>query len=205
MNYVESTNKTRRPSFLGRLLRPVSTILFVALLVTAMPRRASAQWQDKSGSLPGIVPTGAVVGAAVGVAALGGLLIYYKLHHKSDVKLQVDADFTKFTDVGLGQTAEKTVTIRNGSSGHDVKIVSISIDDTSGVFKLSNLPSLDKTLAPGDGLGIPLTISANNEGGSTHIRIVASNPSAKSPKDEIRIFKVSYGQAKKKKVLGIIP
>jgi hypothetical protein len=204
MNYAESTNKNRRPSFLGRLLRPVSTILIVAILVTALPKRASAKYQDLSGSLPGIVPTGAVVGAAVGAAALIGLLLYYKLHHKSDVKLQVDPDLTKFADVMPGQSAEKVVPVRNNSS-HDVKIDSVSIDDTTGVFRLSNLPSLPKTLAPQDSLNIPLTVSANNGGGSAQIRIVASNPSAKSPKDEIRTFKVSYGQAKKKKVLGIIP
>ena len=164
-----------------------------------MPPRASAKYQQQS--LPGTVPTGAVIAAGATAAALIGLLIYYKIHHKQTVKLHVDHDAATFVDLPTGQPANKTVPIRNSMS-EPVNIVAVSIEDTSRAFTLGSLPSFPHALAPGESLDVPLTVSPINGGGSARIRVVAS--SARS-KNQTETFKVSYGHPKTKKILGIIP
>jgi hypothetical protein len=165
-----------------------------------MPPRASAKYQQQS--LPGTVPTAAVVGAGAAAAALIGLLIYYKLHHRQTVKLHVDHDAASFADLPPGQPANKTIPIRNSMS-EKISIDSVSLDDTSRAFALGNLPSFPHALAPGESLDVPLTISPIDGSGSTRLRVVASSARAKN---HTETFKVSYGHPKaKKKILGIIP
>jgi hypothetical protein len=199
MTNSEKTNKARRP-FFRWLARPVSSVLVVILLATAMPPRASAKWQQQS--LPGTVSTGEVVGALAGLGVVIGVLVYYKIHHKQTVKLHVDHDAAAFADLPPGQPANKTVPIRNSMS-EPVNIVSVSIEDTSRAFALGSLPSFPHALAPGESLDVPLTVSPIDGSGSARLRVVASSARAKS---QTEIFKVSYGHPKtKKKILGIIP
>ncbi|MGO9271176.1 MAG: hypothetical protein ACLQOO_13125 [Terriglobia bacterium] len=153
--------------------------------------------------MPGTVPKGAVIGAGVAAGAAVGFLIYWKLHHKGQVKLAIDHSASRFTDVVPGQLTNKTIAIRNDTSV-PVQINSIAIEDHSGgAFALSSLPKFSFPLAPKESFNLPLTISPKEAGGSALLRVGASN--AKSKKEET--FKVSYGtqKAEKGKLLGIIP
>ena len=203
MSYSNTTDEQRRHSRFGSLLRPVSSALIVAVAAAALTPRASAQWKDLSGTLPGTVPKGAVIGAGVGVAAAVGFLIYWKVHHKGQVKLSIDHSGSRFTDVVPGQPASKTIAIRNATSV-PVQIDSITIEDHSGgAFALPNLPQSSLTLAAQEPFNLPLTISPKDASGSAFIHVMASNPKSKK---EV-VFKVSYSAPKtdKGKLLGIIP
>jgi hypothetical protein len=203
MSYSNSTNEKQSRSRLGSLLRPVSSALIVAVAATGLAPRASAKWQDLSGTLPGTVSKGAVIGAGVAVGAAVGFLIYWKLHHKGQVKLAIDHSASRFTDLLPGQPTNKTIAIRNDTSV-PVQINSITIEDHSGgAFALSSLPKFSLPLAAKESFNLPLTISPREAGGSAFLHVSASN--AKSKKEET--FKVSYGapKAEKGKLLGIIP
>ncbi len=195
MKHSETLNKARSPFLVGRHTRPISSVLVVAMLAAALPSPASAAFQDKSGSLPGFASKGALIGAGIGAGVLVGLLIYYKLHHKQVVKLTVDHAATKFDDVQQGQPVNKTVSITNSMSTR-VDIKSITVEDPSGDFALTNAPSFPYPLAPGTSFAIPLTVSAKRSGGSAHIRVIASNPDL--GKDGVENFQVSYGHQKSK-------
>lgn len=132
MRNTERTNKPRRP-FFGWFARPLSSVLVMALLVTAMPPRASAKYNPQP--LPGLASKGEVIGALAGLGVVIGVLVYYKLHHRQTVKLHVDHDAATFVDLPAGQPANKTVPIRNSMS-KPVNIVSVGIEDSSRAFAL---------------------------------------------------------------------
>jgi hypothetical protein len=202
MSCSNTTNQERKRSRSGHLLRPLSSVLVIAVAATALAPRASAQFKNLSGTLPGTVPKGAVIGAGVGVGAAVGFLIYWKLHHRGQPKLSLDHSASRFTDVTPGQPANKTIAIRNDTSV-PVQINSITIEDHSGAFMLPNLPKFPLALAPKEPFNVPLAISPKDPAGSAVIHVSASN--AKSRRDEA--FKVSYGSPKpeKGKLLGVIP
>jgi hypothetical protein len=191
MRNSEKTNETRQPILAGRLARAVSTVLVVALLVAALPSPALATWQDLSGTLPGTMSKGELIGVCVGGGAVIGLAIYFLVHHKRHVHPHVDAVVTAFNDLAPGQASARTVPVINNMK-EKVSVVSIDMEDSSGPFKLSAPPSLPRPLAPGETLDIPVTITPNGSGGSTKLRIVVAS-TANPSKDEVEIIRLSYG------------
>jgi hypothetical protein len=201
MKRAETMNKERRLLRFGSLDRHIACILVLALLVAALPKPASAAFQDKSGSLPGFASTGAIIGAGVAAAVVIGLVIYFKIHHKEVLKLQVDHVAAKFDDLPAGQSADRTIPIINRMS-EPIKITSVTVDYSSGSFQLAKSASFPRDLAAMEGFAIPVTVSANHSGGTAHIRIVATSDSFK--KEGVENLKVAYGH-KKSKFAKLIP
>jgi hypothetical protein len=70
------------PDFPGRLKGAVSYVLVLALIVASLPARVEAEWQDKSGSLPGTISGKETATIIAGGAAVAGLVVYLVVKKK---------------------------------------------------------------------------------------------------------------------------
>ena len=178
--------------FLQNMKGMVASLLVVALIAAALPTPAHATWTDKSGSLPGTVSKGAVIGVGVGAAVLVGVFIYYKIHHKGATQVKLDAPPVKF-DGTPGQPAKQNVAVTNLMS-EPVTVKAVTVDGNSGAFTIGDAKQVPFTLAPGEKFEIPLTLAATNDGGKGRVRIVATTD--RLQKDGIKFINVSYGHQK---------
>jgi hypothetical protein len=180
---------------LTKLRGAIASALVLALLLTALPPPASAKWQDLSGTLPGGVSKGVVIGVGAAAAGLVGLLIYYKVHHKGITKVKLDAPAVRFDGAVSGQPTKQSVPVTNLMS-EPVTVKAVSVEDTSGALAIDAARQVPFTLAPGEKFEIPVTLTANNAGGKAHLRIVATTE--KLNKDGVKVIEVSYGHHKSK-------
>jgi hypothetical protein len=194
---TEPKNNKNRPSLLrGWLKGPIAQVLVLALIVASLPAPVKAQFQDKSGSLPGIISgkTVAIVGVAVGVGA--GLLIFYLVKKKKGAPhVKLDTPPAKFTDVVAGQQAKEIVRVTNHMND-PVTVKAISVDDKTGALAIGDAKQVPFTLAPGEPFEIPVTVSSRDGEGKGRLRIVATTDKLK--KDDVQFIDVSYGQQKSK-------
>jgi hypothetical protein len=191
MTSQKTPKKQQQFPLLGRVKGTVASALVLALVAVTSPSPARAAWQDKSGSLPGTVPTGAVIGAGVGAAAIVGLLIYYKMHNKGKTRVKLDAPPVKFDGApSPGQSTERLVPLTNMMS-EPVTVKSLVVEGSSNAFAVSDARQVPFTMAPQEKVEIPLKLSASNASGKARLRIVASAPNLK--KDSTKFVSISYG------------
>lgn len=192
----EQTPKTRTKSHLFERMRgAIASALVLALLLTALPPPASAKYQDLSGTLPGGVSTGAIVGVSAAAAGLVALLIYYKFHHKGVTNVKLDAPAVRFDGAVPGQPAKQSVPVTNLTS-EPVTVKAVTVEDKAGALAIDGAKQVPFTLAPGEKFEIPVTLTANNPGGKARLRIVATTE--KLNKDAVKVIEVSYGHHKSK-------
>jgi hypothetical protein len=179
---------------LSRHTRAVAYALVLILMVTSLSSPAKATWTDRSGSLPGIVPTGVVVAVAVAGAAVVGVVLWYELAHKGKTVLKLNVGSTKFADVPGGQPTKETVPVTN-TLNEPLTVKEISIDDASGAVAVSGR-QVPFTIAPNEKFDVQLTISGAKDSGKARLRIVGSAPHFK--KDAVKVVNISYGHQKSK-------
>ncbi len=182
----QQTSKNQQPK---RMKASIASAIVLALLVTLLPSRAEAKWQQQS--LPGTVPTAAVVGAVAAGAAVIGLLIYLKLRHKGAAHVKLDAPPARFDDAPPGQPVEKSVPVVN-LMNDPITVKSLAVEDPTHAFTLSDARKVPFTIAPGERVAIPLVLSASNGSGKARLRIVASAPGLE--KDATKFVSISYGR-----------
>jgi uncharacterized membrane protein len=168
----------------------IASAIVLALIVASLPSPAAAKWPDKSGSLPGIVPTGEVVGAAAAGAAVIGVLVYLKLKHRSSTHVKLDARPVRFDDVTPGQPVERGVAVVN-MMNEPITVTSLAVEDPSRAFTVSETSQVPFSIGPGERVEIPVTLSATDSGGKARLRIVAS--AANGEKDATKFVGISYG------------
>jgi hypothetical protein len=215
---TEHTNsKNRRPLFHGWLRVPIAGVLVFALIISSLPARAqvtiscsglsgtallncltlqqsgsgtnnSGSSSSNSGKTVAIVSVAAAV-----VAALLILYIVKKRGQYAKDPILLNSPPVRFDDVVAGRPTKESVPVTN-LMNDPVTVKAIAVDGKSSALVIGDAKQVPFTLAPGEKSEIPVTISANKDGGKARLRLVVA--SAKTRKDEVRFIEVSYGQQK---------
>jgi len=194
MAYQQIPKSQQQPLLVRRMKGFIASAIVLALIVTSLPSLAAARWQDQSGSLPGTVSTGEVVGVAAAGAAVIGLLVYLKLRHKGSTHVKLDAPSVKFDGATPGRPAARSVPVIN-LMNDPVTVKSLAVEDPSHAIRVSGARRVPFTIRPGERIEIPLMLSATNSGGKARLRIVASAPGLE--KDATKFVSISYGRTSK--------
>jgi hypothetical protein len=74
-----------------------------------------------------------------------------------------------------------------------ITVKSLAIQGSSNAFSVSDPRPVPFTMAPGEKVEIPVTLSAGNSSGKAKLRLIASAPSLK--KDAVAFVSLSYDVA----------
>jgi hypothetical protein len=125
------------------------------------------------------------------------VVIFYFVKRKKDIDnpgtVKIGSPPARFDDVVAGQQTSRNVEVTN-LMGVPVTVKSVLIDHNSNGISVGDSIRTPLMLAPGEKLGIPVTISGDRRRGQAALRITVAT--ARTRKDEVRTVKVSYGGGK---------
>ena len=155
--------------------RSIACVMIAALIVTLMPKEASARWHDMSGSLPGLVSGKSILLLAIaGGAAVAGMIVWSKRKGRTSVQLQIQPP--RFNQVAVGESDRQSVGITN-LMGDPITIKEVALEGKATSFSLTEARQVPFTVAPGERVEIPIHYAPRANGGSNgRVRIVATSP-----------------------------